>query len=72
MIDELKMIRKQLQDWDINYFNVCGINIRLDIYYSKEDICDITNKKNPKYNPNKVLYNVLRVFQICSVGLKGY
>ena len=61
-----------LQDWAINCCNICGINIGLERYYSKEDMCGITDKNTPQYNPDKVLYNVLRVFQICSVGLKGW
>ena len=66
----LKKVPKMLQDWDINCCYICGINIRLESYYSKEDMCGITDKNTTQYNPDKLLYNVLRVLQICSTGLK--
>ena len=59
-----------VQDWAFNYCNICGINFGLERYYGNEDMCGITDKNTLQYNPDKLLYNVMRVVYVCSVGLK--
>ena len=58
------------QYWAIKCCNICGINIGFEIYYSKEDMCGLTDKNIIQYDQDKLLQNVLRVFQTYSVGLK--